>query len=76
MGEQDFVGSTAPSTLISSVSLLWQYLGPRQSEEHTQLLGAIHATGIEAQGPALICALENGGSQVGYIIACICCVSY
>ena len=34
------------------------------------------ATGIEAQGPALICALGNGGSQVGYIIACICCVSY
>ena len=56
--------------------LLWQYLGPRQSEELTQLLDAIDATGIEAQGPALICALGNGGSQVGYIIVCICCVSY
>ena len=70
MGEQDFLDSTAPYAQTSTVSFLWQFLGPWRARSSPSCwgpswgplpLGAKHR-----QGRARPRALGNGVSQVGY----------
>ena len=75
MVEQDFLDSTAPSAQTSTVSFLWQCLGPWRARslaawleawrlgdfDHLMPLGAKHRQGLIRSY-----ALGNGVSQVGY----------